>query len=84
MSIPCDLPPMKGNVRTVSYLETLYVQAFMLTFTENEMNHEYLKIFPHGSAEILVNCFRVSTWGKPYAIWVWGLALPRTDQLCNQ
>lgn len=61
MSIPCDLPPMKGNVRTVSYLETLYVQAFMLTFTENEMNDEYLKIFPHSSAEILVNCFRVST-----------------------
>ena len=84
MSIPCDLPHMKENVRIVSYLETLYVQAFMLTFTENEMNHEYLKNFPHGSAEILVNCFRVSTWGKPYAIWVWGLALPRTDQHCSQ
>ena len=50
MSIPCDLPLMKENVRIVGYLETLYVQAFMLTFTENEMNHEYLKIFPHGSA----------------------------------
>ena len=50
MSILCDLPHMKETVRTVSYLETLYVQAFMLTFTENEMNHEYLKIFTHGSA----------------------------------
>lgn len=50
MSILCDLSLMKENVRTVSYLETLYMQAFMLTFRENKMNHEYLKNFPHGSA----------------------------------
>lgn len=50
MSILCDLSLMKENVRTVSYLETLYMQAFMLTFTENKMNHEYSKLFPHGPA----------------------------------
>lgn len=50
MSILHDLSLMKENVRTVSYLETLYVLAFILTFSENKMNHEYLKFFPHGSA----------------------------------
>lgn len=51
MNILCDLSLMKENVRTVSYLETRYVQAFMLTFSKNKMNHEYLNFFPHGSAK---------------------------------
>lgn len=50
MSILHDLSLMKENVRTVSYLETLYMQAFMLTLSENKMNHEDLNFFPHGSA----------------------------------
>ena len=69
MSILHDLALMKENARTASYLETLHMRAFMLTFSKNKMNHEYLKFFsPWFCLNPSLIVSRVYTWEIGYAM----------------